>query len=148
MGRKVVHPWYCRSRYACNREHRENFPDLSLPLRIGARQTLLNLDRGAYCVSLSPVKGIVRCGLAGDQRWTDSHLAAAPRGTAASTRFGASSVVTYRHRSPPSLSWSLVISPSFSLFLSLLSLYLSLILSRFYPLYLDQHVHLLVAVRV
>lgn len=35
---------------------------------------------------------VVRCALAGDQRWTDSHLAAAPRGIAASPLFGASAL--------------------------------------------------------
>lgn len=58
-----------------------------------SRGPLSNLCRGDYySLSLSPVRELARCGLAGDQRWTDFHLAAAPRGTAASARFGASSV--------------------------------------------------------
>lgn len=38
-GGRVVHPWYCGSRNACDRQHCKNIPDPSLPLRIGARQT-------------------------------------------------------------------------------------------------------------
>lgn len=54
-----------------------------------------------YSNTLSRQGYFARCGLAGDQRWTKIHLAATPRGTAASARFGASSVVANRHRSPP-----------------------------------------------
>lgn len=66
-------------------------------------------------ISLSP-SGFTWCDLAGDQRWTDSHLAAALRGTAASVRFGASSVIVYSHRSPLPLFVALGISDLFPSF--------------------------------
>lgn len=66
---------------------------------------------------------VVRCALAGDQRWTDSHLAAAPRGIAASALFGASalcglpppmSLLSLQPRPILSLSSSLSLSLSLS----------------------------------
>lgn len=122
----MVHSWYCGSQHACDRQHRENMStSLISPFRYEqwrASSVRINpsksRSRSLLLYHSLPFKGVVRCGLAGDQRWTDSHLAAAPRGTAAPTRFGASSVVAYRHRSPPSLSRSLVIAPSFTFSLS------------------------------
>lgn len=71
---------------------------------------------------------VVRCALAGDQRWTDSHLAAAPRGIAASPLFGASalcglpppmSLLSLQPRPILSLPSSLSIRPTPPLSLSL-----------------------------
>lgn len=133
----MVHSWYCGSQHACDRQHHENIPD-PLPFATNRRASVRidpskSRSRSLLLYHSLPFKGVVRCGLTGDQRWTDSHLAAAPRGTAAPTRFGASSVVAYRHRSPPSPSRSLVSShrPSRSL---CLSHPLSLALSFLFPL--------------
>lgn len=50
-----------------------------------------------------PATGFLRCALAGDQRWTDFHLAAAPRGIAASALFGASALCGLPPPTSPSL---------------------------------------------
>lgn len=81
---------------------------------------------------------LVRCALVGDQRWTDSHLAAAPRGIAASALFGASAlcglpppISTLSLPPPPRRSlWSTLFLPSIP---PSLSLSLSLAVPLVYP---------------
>jgi len=126
----------------------KTFSDLSLCLAAAFFRCVEDARRTSYLFFLSrsssrdysspyhsipDQRRVIRCGLASDQRWTDFHLAAAPRGTAAPAL---ALLVAHRHRSPRPSSSLLAISSSF-LSLSLLITLSPFLTFSFLPLSLS-----------